>query len=242
VTARDARNGAEGAHSDIVEQPLDRIVERMRSACRRAGRDPSEVVLVGASKHQTLARIRAVYEVGLRRFGENRVQEAADKQQSLPPDIEWHLLGPMQSNKVRRAVQLFDVIHSIDRRKILDALDREASAAGRRLETFLEVNLGAEKSKHGFAPSVLAAAADQLALCSALHFAGLMAIPPPALEPEDSRPWFRQLRALRDELSERLGERFGGQLSMGMSDDFEVAIEEGATHVRVGTALFGARH
>jgi PLP dependent protein len=221
--------------------PLAVLEARMWSACERAGRDPGEVVLIGASKNQAVARMQAVYDAGLRRFGENRVQETEEKQPALPADIEWHLLGPLQSNKVRRAVQLFDVVHSIDRLKILRALEREAVAAGRSLEAFLEVNLAGEESKHGFAPAALPAAADELARCSALRFGGLMAIPPPGERPEDSRPWFQRLRELRDVLRARLGERFSGSLSMGMSDDFEVAIEEGATHVRVGTALFGPR-
>ncbi|HVS15252.1 MAG TPA: YggS family pyridoxal phosphate-dependent enzyme [Thermoanaerobaculia bacterium] len=221
--------------------PVAQLETRIGAACARAGREPGEVVLVGASKRQSLDRMRAAYDAGLRRFGENRVQEAEEKQPALPSDIEWHLLGPLQSNKVRRAVQLFDVVHSVDRLKVLRALEREASAAGRRLQAFLEVNLGAEESKHGFAPGAVAGAADELAGCRALGFAGLMAIPPPGERPEDSRPWFRRLRALRDELRERHGEAFAGGLSMGMSDDFEVAIEEGATHVRIGTALFGPR-
>jgi hypothetical protein len=178
-------------------------------------------------------------------FGENRVQEAARKAEELAisaSGIEWHLLGPLQTNKVRAAVRLFHVIHSIDRLEVAFALDREAAQQGKSLDGFLEVNLGAEASKHGFEPAGLAAAAAPLAACRRLRIAGLMAIPPPRREAEESRPWFRRLRGLRDELFAR-PEWSGrpGWLSMGMSGDFEVAIEEGATHVRVGTALFGPR-
>jgi hypothetical protein len=220
---------------------LTEVVARMRAACDRAGRACEEVVLIGASKHQPISRMRSAYDAGLRRFGENRVQETEEKQPQMPPDVEWHLLGPLQSNKVRRAVALFDVVHAVDRLKIVHALEREAGGAGRRLLAFLEVNLGGEPSKHGFSPGELYQAAEEAAAGSAVRVAGLMAIPPVGASPEDSRPWFRRLRELRDGLADRLGSGFGGKLSMGMSGDFEVAIEEGATHVRVGTALFGAR-
>ena len=225
----------------MSEDRLAGVLARMRAACARAGRSPDDVVLVGASKHQPLSQMRAAYEAGLRRFGENRVQEAEEKQPALPADIEWHLLGPLQSNKVRRAVALFDVVHSVDRLKILRALERDAASAQRQLVCFLEVNLAGEKSKHGFAPSEVVAAAEEAAAGTALCLLGLMAIPPAGATAEDSRPWFRRLRELRDDVADRLETGFAGKLSMGMSGDFEVAIEEGATHVRVGTALFGPR-
>ncbi len=159
--------------------------------------------------------------------------------------IDWHLIGPLQTNKVRAALDLFRTIHSIDRLKIAEAVDREAGARGIAVTGFLEVNLGSEESKHGFypqGPGGLAEAVRPLADLQHLKIVGLMAIPPQGDSPEDSRPWFRRLRELRDELAAR-PEWTGlpGYLSMGMSDDFEVAVEEGATHVRVGTALFGPR-
>jgi hypothetical protein len=217
------------------------ILERMHAACARAGRSSADVVLIGASKGQPIERMLTAYDAGLWRLGENRVQEAEEKRPLLPADVEWHLLGPLQSNKVRRAIALFDVVHSVDRLKILHSLEREAASARKRLRIFLEVNLGGEQTKHGFAPAVVVAAAEEAVAGTALELAGLMAIPPAGDAAEDSRPWFQQLRRLRDEVASRLGDRFGAQLSMGMSDDFEVAIEEGATHVRVGTALFGSR-
>lgn len=218
------------------------IRQRIGAACARCGRDPGAVTLVGASKRQPVERLLAAWEAGLRVFGENRVQEAQEKRPRLPPEAEWHLLGPLQSNKVKAAVELFDVVHSVDRVKIARALDRQAAASGRRLSCFLEVNLGEETSKHGFPSSGLADALRPLAELPALRFLGLMAIPPPADRPEDSRPWFRTLRELRGRLAEEAPWlALGEGLSMGMSADFEVAIEEGATHVRVGTALFGPR-
>jgi PLP dependent protein len=212
------------------------------AACERAGRPRADVTLVGASKTQPAAALRAAYDLGLRVFGENRVQEALAKAPELAQDIAWHLIGPLQSNKVAAALDLFRTVHSVDRPKIAAALDRAAGARGLRLDVFLEVNLGAEPSKHGFLPDGLAAAVRPLADLPHLRVVGLMAIPPQTTDPEDARPWFRALRALRDGLAARPEwAGFPGWLSRGMSDDYAVAIEEGATHVRVGTALFGPR-
>ncbi len=221
---------------------LRRIEAAIAAAAARAGRRPEEVRLLGASKGQSAEAVRAAWDAGLRLFGENRVQEAAAKVAALPPTAEWHLIGPLQTNKVRRAVDLFRAVHSIDRPRVAEALEREAAARGAGIVGFLEVNLAAEPSKHGFPPQGLADAVRPLSALRHLRIAGLMAIPPQGDTPEASRPWFRALRALRDDLS-ALPEWRGwpGWLSMGMSDDFEVAIEEGATHVRVGTALFGPR-
>jgi pyridoxal phosphate enzyme (YggS family) len=228
-----------------VAERIARIRDRIEAACRRSGRPAGSVILVGASKTQAPALLAEAWAAGVRVFGENRVQEAVAKSRELPPhiqDIEWHLIGPLQSNKVRPAVELFRAVHSIDRLRIAEALDREAALRAKTLAGFLEINLGGEESKHGFVPGGLADVVRPLAALHHLRIAGLMAIPPPGETPEDSRPWFRQLRELRDELASRPEWRsFPGWLSMGMSDDFEVAVEEGATHVRVGSALFGPR-
>jgi pyridoxal phosphate enzyme (YggS family) len=216
---------------------------RIQAACARSGRSRGAVRLIGASKRQPLAALSAAYAAGLRCFGENRVQEAAAKIPELPSDIEWHLLGPLQSNKVRKAAALFGLLHAIDRPEIAFELDREAARRGLRIAGLVEVNLGAEASKHGFSAENLAASLAPLAALEHLEIRGLMAIPPPGPTAEDSRPHFRRLAGLRDELLRRpewRGRPFG-ELSMGMSDDFEVAIEEGATAVRIGSALFGPR-
>ncbi len=227
---------------------LASITSRVEAACRATGRTPGDVVLVGASKTQPAAALAEAWQAGLRVFGENRVQEAVAKSRDLTALLpagatpEWHLIGPLQSNKVKPALDLFTTFHSVDRPRIAEALDREAAARGRTVSGFLEINLGGEESKHGFAPEGLAGAVRPLAGLRHLRVVGLMAIPPQGETPEESRPWFRRLRELRDDLAVRPEwQGFPGWLSMGMSDDFEVAVEEGATHVRVGTALFGPR-
>ena len=218
------------------------IRDRIAAACERAGRDPGEVRLVGACKRQPLERIEAACAAGLSILGENIVQEALRHAEELPAGVEWHLIGPLQSNKAKKAVGLFSTIESVDRPKIARVLDREAAKAGRSLTGLLEVNLGGEETKHGFAVAEIESGLAELAELEHLRIDGLMAIPPPAADPEGSRPWFRRLRELRDGLFAR-PEWAGrdGLLSMGMSADFEVAVEEGATHVRVGSALFGPR-
>ncbi len=231
---------SEHRDSPATASCLAEIRRRVAVACGRCGRDPGEVTIVGASKGQPLARLEQAWAAGLRVFGENRVQEAEAKRPHLPHAI-WHLIGPLQSNKVNKAVASFDVVQSVDRLSIAAALDRAAERAGRRLDCLLEVNLAGEDTKHGFAPGQLQDAAHRITGLTHLRLLGLMAIPPPGADAEGSRPWFRELRVWRDRLSAQLGGSFPGVLSMGMSDDFEVAVEEGASWVRIGTALFGAR-
>ncbi|NJL29666.1 MAG: YggS family pyridoxal phosphate-dependent enzyme [Thermoanaerobaculia bacterium] len=229
-----------------AETPIGRrlaeIDQRIRDACRRSDRDPAGVTLVGVSKLQPLEQMQAAAAAGLRVFGESRVQEAQQKIPEMPLGLEWHLIGPLQSNKVKTAARLFDVFHALDREKIIRLLDQEAGEQGRKLRGFLQVHLGEEESKHGFPAEGFADAVAGLAQLEHLEILGLMAIPPYEQDLELARGWFRRLRELREELSVRPEWRgWRGALSMGMSHDFETAIEEGATHVRVGTALFGER-
>ena len=218
------------------------IRQRIAETCDRCGRDPAEVTLLGASKSQPLERMQEAWAAGVKVFGENRVQEALAKMPSLPAGIDWHLIGPLQTNKVKKVVPRFSTVHAIDRIKLAHALDKEAQRSERTIDGFLEVNLGGEETKHGFQPDDVVNAAEQLAALQSVHLVGLMAIPPVESEEAAIRGWFRQLRSLRDALRPRLGwQESDGYLSMGMSQDFEVAIEEGATHVRIGTALFGPR-
>jgi PLP dependent protein len=226
---------------------LEAINRRIAAACERAGRQSSEITLVAVSKTVPAARIREAIEAGVRTLGESRVQEAAIKIPELKPlsaelKVEWHLIGHLQSNKARRAVELFDAVHSVDDLKLAERLDRVAGDAGKRLPIFIEVNIGGEESKSGVAPGAVLQLCEQIEKLPSLELKGLMAVPPLSGDPENARPFFRHLRRLRDE-ARRAG--VGGaalnDLSMGMSDDFEIAIEEGATFVRIGSALFGAR-
>jgi pyridoxal phosphate enzyme (YggS family) len=230
--------------ADVNEEVAGRMAairDRIARAAERAGRNPETVALVGAAKRQPPERLRAAREAGLRIFGENIVQEA-EAHRKIVPDAEWHLIGPLQSNKAKRAVELFTTVHSVDRPKIARALDRHAGEAGVKLDCFLEVNVGEEESKSGFSPRGLSGQVAPIAELENLRVVGLMAIPPLPEIPEDSRPWFVALRQLSDRLAERPEwSDWPGWLSMGMSADFEVAVEEGATHVRVGSELFGKR-
>ena len=226
---------------------LEEINRRIAAACERAGRQASEITLVAVSKTVTVARIREAIEAGVHTLGESRVQEAAAKIPELSAisaerKVQWHLIGHLQSNKARRAVELFDAVHSVDDFKLAERLDLLAGESGKRLPIFIEVNLGGEKSKTGAAPGEVLPLCEQIGKLPRLELKGLMTVPPLSDNPEDARPFFRHLRRLRDEA--RQAGAAGGQfndLSMGMSDDFEIAIEEGATFVRIGTALFGAR-
>jgi PLP dependent protein len=226
---------------------LEEINRRIAAACERAGRQASEITLVAVSKTVPAARIREAIEAGVRTLGESRVQEAAVKIPELKLlsaelKVEWHLIGHLQSNKARRAVELFDAVHSVDSVKLAERLDSVAAQSGKRLPIFIEVNLGGEESKTGAMPGEVLPLCEQIGKLQRLELKGLMAVPPFSDNPENARPFFRHLRRLRDEArrSGAVGSQFN-DLSMGMSDDFEIAIEEGATFIRVGTAIFGPR-
>ncbi len=218
---------------DVAEN-LARVWERIRRAAMRVGRAPEEVLLVGVSKSVDLERIRRALAAGLPALGENRVQEAKEKIGALGRPVPWHMVGHLQTNKARDAVVLFDLIHSVDRLELVQELHRQAVAAGRVVEVLVQVNLSGEATKGGFGADELKGALEALAGLSGLRARGLMTIPPPVEQGEQARGWFRRLRELRDAAGLE-------HLSMGMSDDFEVAVEEGATMVRVGTAIFGPR-
>jgi PLP dependent protein len=217
-----------------IRANLERVRERVARAAERAGRRAEDVLLVGVSKTVDAARVRAALAGGLGALGENRVQEARDKITELGRGVQWHLVGHLQTNKVRDALDLFDVIHSVDRIDLARELDRRARAKGRTVDAFVQVNVGGELSKGGWPPEAVETAVGAVSALAGLKLRGLMTIPPAVERPEDARAWFRMLR--------KLSERHGlPELSMGMSSDFEVAIEEGATMVRVGTAIFGPR-
>jgi len=217
--------------------------ERISAACRRSGRRREDVRLVAVSKTHPPELIRAAFEAGLRDFGENRVQEAKSKRLELADlDATWHLVGHLQSNKARAARELFDWVHSLDSLRLAEKLAQAAAPGSPRLPVLIEVNLGEETSKGGVRAGEVAALAEQIAPMETLELRGLMVIPPFLENPEDVRPYFRQLRGLACDLERgNLPNVSLRELSMGMSRDFEVAIEEGATIVRIGTAIFGER-
>jgi pyridoxal phosphate enzyme (YggS family) len=226
-----------------ITSRLADVQTRLYRAALKADRDPGSVTLVAVSKTQPSEKLSEAIEAGVLNLGENRVQEAASKRTAVRGKAQWHLIGPLQRNKVKTALEVFDIIHTLDRPALADRLQLllDNLWPGRRLPVLLEVNVGREDQKAGVPPE----RAEDLARhvldhCPLLQLDGLMAIPPFGQAPEAGRPYFKALADLRKDLSQRLGIGLPS-LSMGMSHDFEIAIEEGATLVRVGTAIFGPR-
>ena len=228
-----------------IAENIAQVRERIAAAALRAGRNPNEITLMGVSKTFPPERIHEAYAAGLRVFGENRVQEFASKANLRDlPDIEWHLIGHLQTNKAAKATELFDAVDSVDSVRMAEKLNASTESAGKILSVLIEINVGGEKAKNGVAPN-----SDELEQIlqgaprwGNLNIQGLMTVPPYTEDPEGSRQYFRQLRQIRDSIAARNLPKIGTEvLSMGMSHDFEVAIEEGATCVRVGTAIFGER-
>jgi pyridoxal phosphate enzyme (YggS family) len=222
---------------------LTEVRARIDAAARSAGRSPADVRLIAVSKTFPISAVRDAYAAGQREFGENKVQEGLQKiTESTDLSIKWHLLGHLQRNKVKKATA-FDTVHSIDSVELLQKLDEAADAAGHAPDLLIQVDLADEATKFGMAPGDVPRLLDAATRCRAARVVGLMLIPPAPDVPEDARRWFRQLRELRDGwIASGTPRHLLRELSMGMSGDFEVAIEEGATIVRVGTAIFGSRH
>jgi PLP dependent protein len=226
-----------------VAENVERVRERIHRACRRSDRAVEDVRLIAVSKAKPAESIRQAYAVGLREFGENRVQEAASKRKELADLVAlWHLIGHLQSNKAKLACQLFDWIHSVDSLHLAEKIDHAGAALGRKLPVLIEVHLGEETSKFGVEEDDLVRLAEQVGALPSVELRGLMTLPPFFDDPQEVRPFFRRLRELAGRIEAR---KLPGvsmrELSMGMSHDFEIAIEEGATIVRVGTAIFGER-
>ncbi|MBI5143156.1 MAG: YggS family pyridoxal phosphate-dependent enzyme [Nitrospirae bacterium] len=224
-----------------VRENLSDVLERIDAAARRSGRKGSDIALVAVTKTVEPALMLEAAEAGAKIFGENRVREAEEKKAMRWPDgASWHMIGHLQRNKAKTAAGIFDMIQSVDSVELARHIDRHAGAIGKTMPVLLEINMGSEESKTGFPPDGAFGAADEIAAFKNIKVEGLMAIPPYCENPEDARPYFRRLAGLRKEFEKR-GHHFR-ELSMGMSHDFEAAIEEGATIVRVGTAIFGGRH
>ncbi len=238
-----------------VTENVARVRDRIAVAARRAGRDPSDVLLVAITKTHGLEVLEAACEAGLRHFGENRVEEAEDKvraaRELLPGDVVWHMVGHIQSRKTRDVAPLFEWVHSVDRLKIARRLSDAYGDEGRVLDALIEVNLSGEESKYGFdlsgwpedrtQASALFHEIEKMVELPHVRWQGLMTLAPYTEDPETVRPIFRRLRLLAEAVRERFPAQGWPHLSMGMSGDFEVAVEEGATMVRIGTALFGPR-
>ena len=229
-----------------IAENLVAVRNRVAAAAGRAGRHPDEIALMAVSKTFPAETILEAYDAGQRLFGENRVQEFADKAPAVGHvhDAEFHMIGHLQSNKTGKAVELFSAIDSVDSAKLAQRLNAAAESAGKVIDVLLEINIGGEEAKSGIAPDLpeLEAILTQAPQWQHLRIRGLMTVPPYAEDPSESRPYFQRLRELRDRLAQRnLPAIHLSQLSMGMSHDFEVAIEEGSTCVRIGTAIFGKR-
>ncbi|QNI37337.1 YggS family pyridoxal phosphate-dependent enzyme [Edaphobacter albus] len=224
-----------------IAENIVRLKDEIAVACRRAGRNENEVALMAVSKVHPAEAILEAYEAGQRLFGENRVQEYEQKSTVLAglKDASFHLIGPLQSNKTNKAAELFDAIDAVDSLRIAQRLDAAAEARSKQLPILIEVKLSHEESKHGIAPEELPLLLDAARDLRSVEVVGLMTVPPWSEDAETARPYFRELRRLRDEAVKTHSKLT--QLSMGMSNDFPVAIEEGSTCVRVGTAIFGKR-
>jgi PLP dependent protein len=229
-----------------IPDNIARIHDRITAAARRAGRNPNEISLMAVTKTFPPERIREAYEAGLRLFGENRVQEFAGKADSLSdlPDADWHMIGHLQSNKAAKATELFAAVDSVDSLRLAEKLNSAAQQLRKKLAVLIEINVGGEIAKSGVAPGSkeLEELLQGAAQLDHLEFRGLMTVPPFTDDPQQARPYFQKLRQLRDQIDARKLPKISTNiLSMGMSHDFELAIEEGSTCVRLGTAVFGER-
>ena len=223
---------------------IARILERIERACVRAGRRPDAVTLIAVTKTFPVEVVHAAYEAGVRHFGENRVQELVTKSASVGGQlqggaVQWHMIGHIQRNKAREVVNCADLVHSLDSLRLAASLNERAAAAGRLLPCLIQVNVSGEDSKFGLQPEDVPEFVEKARQYDQLRLEGFMTLASPASDPERVRPEFRRLRSLRE--TAIVSNQLGPALSMGMSGDFEVAIEEGATHVRIGSALFGGR-
>ncbi len=223
-----------------VEKNLQAIAGKITAACSRVGRDVNSVELIAVSKTFPAESVREALASGQTVFGESRLQEAESKIAELPSKLHWHFIGRVQRNKTRRMLQTFEVVHAIDSLRVARFADATAGELGLFPKVFLQVNLGTEATKGGFTQDLLRSEMENLLSLDRLDVLGLMCIPPVGPDAESARTWFASLREIRDSLQSEFGVKLPG-LSMGMSDDYEVAIEEGSTHVRVGSAIFGKR-
>lgn len=221
---------------------INEIKERIALAAARAGRDPGEIKLMAVTKTVAAERVKEAIDAGLTLFGENYVQEAKEKIAALGKNVQWHMIGHLQTNKAKHAVHLFNCVQSVDRMELVQELDKRAGLLGYKIDVLIEVNVSGEQTKSGIAVPETINLVKKVSALENISVRGLMTMPPFSDNPEDSRPYFRALKEISRQISEaRIPRVMMGELSMGMTDDFEVAIEEGATIVRIGRAIFGQR-
>jgi PLP dependent protein len=227
---------------ELLAENISYVRAAIEQAARSAGRDPADIVLIAVSKTKPLALVKIAYDLGITNFGENRVQEALLKIAEFhPSNLRWHMIGHLQSNKVNKVVGAFDTVQSVDSLYLAEALNRSAASLNQRLPVLLEINVAAEPSKAGMLLAEVPALAQQIVTLPHLDVQGLMTVAPLVDDPEQVRPVFRALRALRDQLCAQMPHISWQHLSMGMTDDYAIAIQEGATIIRVGRAIFGER-
>lgn len=226
----------------MLKENLQEVEERIQAACRRAGRDRSEVTLIAVSKTKPAEMLQEAYDLGVRVFGENKVQEIREKYEVLPKDIQWHMIGHLQTNKVKYIIDKVRLIHSVDSLKLAEVIEKEAEKQNRIMDILLEVNVAEEETKFGLKMAEVLPLAEKIAELSHVRLRGLMTIAPFVENPEKNRTIFADLHKLYVDIKEKnIDNGTVSILSMGMTNDYEVAIEEGATMVRVGTGIFGAR-
>ena len=226
----------------MIRTNIEAVEERICSACKRAGRDRSEVRLICVTKTKPVEMLQEAYDAGQRDFGENKVQEICRKKPDLPSDIRWHMIGHLQRNKVRQLIGQTAMIHSVDSLRLAETISAEAVRAGIRIPVLIEVNMAGEESKFGLAKEDVEELVRAAAALEGIQISGLMTIAPYTEDPETNRPYFAGLRELAVDIGQKCIDNVSmSVLSMGMTGDFEVAIEEGATHIRVGTGIFGER-
>ena len=226
----------------MVSENLKEVQERVRAACARSGRNPEDVLLIAVSKTKPIELMMEAYEAGVRDFGENKVQEILRKAPEMPADVRWHMIGHLQKNKVRQVIGKVCLIHSVDSVALAEKIEQEAEKQDLEVDILLEVNVAGEETKFGFSPEEVPAAVEEIAAFPRVHIRGFMTSAPDTETPEDNRKFFRKLSDLAvDTKSKNLDNVYVSALSMGMTNDYEVAVEEGASMIRVGTAIFGAR-
>lgn len=226
----------------MLKENLEHVNENINTACERSGRNREDVTLIAVSKTKPVETLKEAYDLGARVFGENKVQELCDKYEALPKDIHWHMIGHLQRNKVKYIIDKVDLIHSVDSVRLAETIEKEAAKRDLKVRILIEVNVAGEDTKFGLAPEEVDGFIDEIAAFSHIEVAGLMTIAPYVQNPEENRSIFARLRKLSVDIADKNVDNVNVSiLSMGMTNDYEVAVEEGATMVRVGTGIFGER-